>query len=358
MPVDVDGPGGGQIFRSSNSRAPGGPIPLDINVEFADRPEREVRNHRRNRRRTGAHSAEPASKPPGRGGEEVPNSTISPSGELVVQLRPVRTEEGYRSVYSDLTRPTIWTVLRTTSRVTGELLITFGLVVLLFAAYEVWGVGAKITEHQNDLSNQLAQNWGGTPAPSASAAPSVSTRPPMGGEAIARLYIPKIATEPWIVVQGVTKADIQYAPGHYPTTAMPGQIGNFSVAGHRTKKIFWDLDQLRVGDQIVVETRDAWFVYTVTQSQIVLPTAVSVVAPVPNRPGVTPTEAMLTLTTCNPKWHNYQRLMIHGKLVSRQPHDAGPPAGAGGLTCTRGSGASCHSAFAGNSPARCCSSPA
>jgi sortase A len=107
---------------------------------------------------------------------------------------------------------------------------------------------------------------------------------------------------------------------------MPGQVGNFSVAGHRTPAIFWDLDQMKAGDPIVVETKDTFFVYSTYQSQIVKPTAVQVVAAVPDQPGKQPTEAILTLTTCNPKWDNYQRLILHAKLVRSQPRTAGKPA--------------------------------
>ncbi|MBN1171549.1 MAG: class E sortase [Micromonosporaceae bacterium] len=251
--------------------------------------------------------------------------TVAPNGELVVPLRPVRTEEGYRSVYSHMTRRTIWTVLRTTTRTTGEFMITFGMIVLLFAAYEVWGVGAAVSAYQDDLNDQLNQAW--SPQPSASASASASAGPPIEGKAIARLYIPRMRQDPWTVVEGVKPADIRYAPGHYPTTVLPGQVGNFSIAGHRTLKIFWDLDKLKSGDLIVVETREAWFTYKVTQSHVVSPKAVSVIAPVPNKPGVKATQAMVTLTTCNPKTQNYQRLVVHGALAGRQAHDAGPPAG-------------------------------
>jgi LPXTG-site transpeptidase (sortase) family protein len=134
----------------------------------------------------------------------------------------------------------------------------------------------------------------------------------------------------WVVVQGVRPGDIRYAPGHYPDTAMPGQVGNFSVAGHRIGSIFWDLDKLRVDDPIVVETAQVWYVYKVSETEVVLPTAVQVVAPVPNKPGAKATTAMLTLTTCNPKFHNYQRLVVHGKLARTQPRSAGRPAEIGG----------------------------
>ncbi|MBQ1074165.1 class E sortase [Micromonospora sp. C31] len=250
-------------------------------------------------------------------------------GERVVQLRPEQTGEGYRSVYSELTRPSLGTRLRTGIRISGELLITFGLVVLLFASYEVWGKSAIVDAHQTDLSQQLAQAWGpeGDPtvAPSASASTSTKPKPPVQGKPIAGLYIPKLDKN-WVVVEGVTQKDIRYAPGHYPSSALPGKVGNFSVAGHRNRATFWRLDELHDGDAIVVEGKNDWHIYKVTDNHIVKPTQVEVVAPVPGKPGKKPTKAMLTLTTCNPKFDNYQRLIIHAELARSQPKSAGRPA--------------------------------
>jgi LPXTG-site transpeptidase (sortase) family protein len=249
-------------------------------------------------------------------------------GEMVVPLRPEQTDKGYKSVYSELTRPTLASRLRTAIRVSGELMITFGLIVLLFAGYEVYGNSAKVQAEQNTLDDELAQQWDNptvTPTGPAKPGPAAPAKNLVG-----RLYIPKLDKE-WVVVNGVQPQDIRYAPGHYPDTAMPGQIGNFSVAGHRIKKIFWRLDELRPGDVIGVETRTNWYVYQVIGNEIVKPTAVQVVAPVPNRPGRKPTQALLTLTTCNPKFNNYQRLIVHARLaetVKRDPAlpDAGKPA--------------------------------
>jgi sortase A len=75
---------------------------------------------------------------------------------------------------------------------------------------------------------------------------------------------------------------------------------------------------MRGDDVIVVETKDTWYVYRVTQNHIVSPNAVQVVAPVPNQPGKKPSQAMLTLTTCNPKFDNYQRLIVHAALDPSQ----------------------------------------
>ena len=252
-----------------------------------------------------------------------PSSNAKPRrGEKVVKLRPEQTGDGYKSVYSELTRPTLGSRIRAGVRVTGELMITFGLIVLLFAGYEVYGNSAKVQDEQNSLANELDQQWNDPtvaptgPAKNAPAAP--------GTDLVGRLYIPKLDKE-WVVVNGVRPQDIRYAPGHYPDTALPGNIGNFSVAGHRIKKIFWRIDELKVGDVIGVETRDSWFVYEVTNQEIVKPNAVEVVAPVPDKPGVKPTKALLTLTTCNPKFNNYQRLIVHAQLVKTIPRDPSLP---------------------------------
>ncbi|RZT81878.1 LPXTG-site transpeptidase (sortase) family protein [Micromonospora violae] len=252
-------------------------------------------------------------------------------GERVVQLRPHQTGEGYKSVYSELTRPSFASRLRTGVRVTGEVLITFGLVVLLFAGYEVWGKSAIVDAHQNDLNNELTQAWAPTDDPTVapSAGPSVKPSPPVRGKPLAGLYIPTLDKN-WVVVEGVTQQDIRFAPGHYPTSALPGQVGNFSVAGHRNRATFWRLDELNEGDPIVVESKTDWYVYRVSQTRIVKPTQVEVVAPVPGEPDKKPTKRMLTLTTCNPKFDNYQRLIIHAELDRTQPKSAGRPAELGG----------------------------
>ncbi|MET0416163.1 MAG: class E sortase [Actinoplanes sp.] len=213
--------------------------------------------------------------------------------------------------------------IRAAVRVFGELMITFGLVVLLFAAYEVFGNSAKVQDEQDALATQLDDVWNDpTVGPTASTAAQSPAAP--GSNLVGRLYIPKFDKQ-WVVVDGVQPKDIRYAPGHYPDTAKPGEVGNFSVAGHRIKKIFWRLDEMQTGDVIGVETRDSWYVYRVYDSDIVKPSAVQVVAPVPNEPGAKPTKALLTLTTCNPKYNNYQRLIVHAELVAKTKRDQSLP---------------------------------
>jgi sortase A len=219
--------------------------------------------------------------------------------------------------------------IRTSATTLGEIMITFGLVLLLFAAYEIWGKAAIIADHQRDLEAQLNEEW---QQPDPTVSPGTGEQPPQApppGGAVARLHIPRLNNQ-WVVVEGVAMSDLKYAPGHYPDSAGPGQVGNFSVAGHRSPAMFWDLDTMRTGDPIVVETRTSYYVYRVTANKIVRPSAVEVVAPVPGNPGATATEAMLTITTCNPKWDNYERLIIHAKMERRQPRANGPPPELGG----------------------------
>jgi sortase A len=229
------------------------------------------------------------------------------------------------------TGPERGAIIRHAVRTVGELMITFGLILLLFSGYEIWGKSIIVDDHQRDMDAQLAQDWaqpGGSSVDSSTVtgpgkAPAKPAAPTVVG--IARMFIPRM-NKHWVVAEGVAPADIRYAPGHYPGTAMPGQIGNFSVAGHRIPSIFWDLDQLKPGDAVVVQTKTTYYIYKVTVTEVVKPTAVEVVAPVPDHPGLSPTDAMLTLTTCNPKWDNYQRLIVHAQLARSQPVSKGAPA--------------------------------
>jgi sortase A len=211
-------------------------------------------------------------------------------------------------------------MIRSTIRGFGELLITLGLVVLLFAAYEVYGKSFQVNAEQHRLGDALDEQW---------QAPPVGSKPvvdkPIPGKGVARLYIPLLGKE-WVVVEGVQPRDIKLAPGHYPESQLPGAVGNFAVAGHRMPSVFWDVDKLDNGNPIVVETRTAWYVYQVTKVHIIKPSQVSVKAANPDDPGAPATRKLLTLTTCNPKWDNYQRLVIQAELSRQQLKSAGRPA--------------------------------
>lgn len=213
-------------------------------------------------------------------------------------------------------------MIRTTVRGFGELLITLGLIVLLFAAYEVYGKALQANAEQGRLGEALDEQWNKVPAPGGA---QPASDKPIPGKGVARLYLPRLGKD-WVVVEGVQPKDIKLAPGRYPKSQLPGEVGNFAIAGHRMPSIFWDVDKMRVGDAVVAETRTGWFVYTVSKVHIIRPTQTSVVAANPDNPGAVATRKLLTITTCNPKWDNYERLVVQAELVRSQPKSAGRPA--------------------------------
>ncbi len=85
------------------------------------------------------------------------------------------------------------------------------------------------------------------------------------------------------------------------------------------------LDQLRVGDSVIVETATTWYTYTVYEELIVAPTQVDVVYAVPGDANAQPEEALMTLTTCNPRWDSYERLIFHTRVVGRTTEVVGSP---------------------------------
>ncbi|MFB9879513.1 class E sortase [Planobispora siamensis] len=208
--------------------------------------------------------------------------------------------------------------MRAVVRVCGELGLTVGGVLLLLCAYLIWGTGSYTAGRQAVLREQLQQP---------PQAVSGGSRAPDGartGEPLAMLRIPRFGDDyRYVVVEGVGRDELRAGPGHYPGTAPPGGTGNFVLAGHRTTYAapFNRIDELRRGDEIIVDARDARYVYRVTETRIVAPTEMSVIAPVPGSPGRRPTRARITLSTCHPEYSAAQRLVVFGRLDDRRDPD-------------------------------------
>jgi sortase A len=202
----------------------------------------------------------------------------------------------------------------------GELCITAGIVVLFFVAYELWGTGTYTQAQQRKLGDELNRTW-------ASAGPGkVTTERVRLGHGLALIRIPRLGKNfHYVIIEGVSVADLRKGPGHYPGTAMPGRIGNFVVSGHRTTYLapFNRLGELRAGDKILIDTRARQYVYQVTRKEVVKPSDVSVAAPVPEHPKADPTQRLITLTTCNPKYSAAQRLIVFGRMVTSLPRVKG-----------------------------------
>ncbi len=291
-------------------------------------------------------------------------------------------------------------VVRMVARGVGQTLITAGLVVLLFVVYELWITDIFSAHKQAAATAAIDQAWSsvGSSAPSAPSA-ATSGQTPAGsgasasgaskvvtvsdpnklvtdprtrkvdyqtevGEGFAKIFIPSFGPDyVYTVIEGTNADDLDVGPGHYEGTQLPGQPGNFAMAGHRVSKgsPFNALGQLNSCDALVIETKNDWFVYRVLPMpnevngwnaaghahcagvtpmtgsyqgvvgrEITDPSDYAQVEPVPHvDSAVVPASAqrLITLTTCHPQFSDTQRMIIHGVLVKSYQKAAGftPP---------------------------------
>ena len=127
------------------------------------------------------------------------------------------------------------------------------------------------------------------------------------GKGIGILNIPKINWEIGII-EGVSYEDIKYVVGHFPGSPMPGEKGNFSIAGHRISyfgQAFKDIDKLEKGDKVKVTYNGKEYTYEVTDMYEVTPNETEAVNPTK--------DATITIVTCTTDAKN--RVIVKGKLV-------------------------------------------
>jgi sortase A len=231
--------------------------------------------------------------------------------------------------------------------VLGELLVTAGVVTLLFVAWQLW-IGDWIIGAQNNAAGQTqSQLWADdyatdgptgtpTPTPSATPDPAVTAAPPAlaqpaDAQVFGVMHIPRFGSDYAVkIAGGVTRARTldPIGIGHYPGAPMPGALGNVALAAHRTTfgKPFNLIATLHVGDAIVIETPDGWYTYRFRTLEYVKPDAVDVLLPVPQQTGVAADGRYLTMTSCSPMYSKAERIVAYSVFDSFTPRSAGPPA--------------------------------
>jgi sortase A len=219
--------------------------------------------------------------------------------------------------------------LATVLGVTGELLITLGVVICLYLVYELWWSNLTAAAQTRHNSAALLQQLQAAPAVPV-AHPSDTIAP---GTGFAFLYIPALGPD-WraLIMQGTDRTTVLNtgAVGHYtdPASAFPwDSVGDFAIAGHRDGHgmIFRDLDQLHPGDRVYVQTEYGWFVYQLDrEAASVSVNDLGAVAPIPEGSGYTEPGRYITMTTCTPIYIDTNRLIWWGHLVSQTPEDQVP----------------------------------
>lgn len=121
------------------------------------------------------------------------------------------------------------------------------------------------------------------------------------------LSIPKIGVK-MTMYEGIRLTTLDYGPGHWPGTALPGQIGNVVVGGHRTSKhrVFRNVDQLVAGDEIIFTDANGTHVYLVSRVEVVNPTDIWIIDPTET--------ATVTLFACHPPGSTAQRIVVFADL--------------------------------------------
>ncbi len=248
------------------------------------------------------------------------------------------------------------------SQVLGEVLLTLGVILLLFAFYEAFWTDVASGRLQQEADARMEESWGDVEEDFGGRVNPRQRQVPELGEAFARMYIPAFGSDyRFAVLEGTQDEDLLAGPGRYVESQLPGEPGNFAVAGHRVGKgsPFNDLGNLKACDAIVVETATEWVTYRVlplgpdvksrradardclTNQQvervadgdyahvmgrhITLPGDVRVINPVPGaQPAATGEdlaglEGLMTLTTCHPQFSNTERMIVHAMEVDTTP---------------------------------------
>jgi sortase A len=123
-----------------------------------------------------------------------------------------------------------------------------------------------------------------------------------------RVEIPKIGVA-MAMFEGVTDATLDLGPGHWPGSALPGELGNVVIGGHRVSNhaVFRYVDQLVPGDEIIISNATGVpSTYVVNAVEVVDPTAIWIIE---QQRAYT-----ATLFACHPPGSTKQRIVVHAQL--------------------------------------------
>lgn len=178
----------------------------------------------------------------------------------------------------------------------GSALI-FGGVALL--AWYAW------TLHERAIAQRRAKEW---LSRTTAVHRTVSLPPVRRGDVIGELEIPRLQVSV-MIFEGDDAGILKQGAGHIPGTALPPGTGNIGIAAHRDT-YFRPLRLVHANDVIALKTPAGTSRYAVTETKIVQPSDVGVLAGAPERD--------LTLVTCYPFYylgHAPQRFIVHARKL-------------------------------------------
>ncbi|MDP9821562.1 class E sortase [Nocardioides massiliensis] len=201
----------------------------------------------------------------------------------------------------------------------GIALVLAGLGILGYLAWQLFGTNVVAEREHKRLVEQTEQAWA-EPGP-------VPT-----GDVTALVRIPRFGDDYVVpVLEGIDDDVLRRGFGHFEHSAEAGEVGNYAIAGHRIThgEPLADMPELRPGDEVIVETREATHTYvldTDPNELIVTFEDTWVVDALPTNPdpgGVQPEQAedqrLITLTTCAELFRTADRMIAFGHLVETVP---------------------------------------
>lgn len=193
--------------------------------------------------------------------------------------------------------------------------------IFLYLIYNTWFTNVTAQVQTSELAAEIEQSFDlhdAKPlATSESRAPSSAEGTPV--TPIGLLYIPRLRDQVWglPIVAGVGHRELSLGVGHYSTTNLPGESGNFAIAGHRATngEPFAYFEKLQAGDLVYVRTEAGWFEYQLFANKKIQESETWVLADSPESLSIEPDAALITLTTCDPRWNSVRRWAWWGTLT-------------------------------------------
>ena len=188
-------------------------------------------------------------------------------------------------------------------KIIGVLLILIGVGIIGTVAYKKIVTSQKQNELLEAFESQLAEG------DNENTEEEVNLDSINGYTPIAIMEIPSIKLKQ-PVVEGITEDVIKYFLGKFPESTMPGEVGNFAVAGHRVSDFtdaFINLYKVKPGDNVIVTTKYGKYTYEVEESFIVEPEQVEVLENADYE--------KITLITCT--IGSKRRVIVTGKLIEK-----------------------------------------
>ena len=113
-----------------------------------------------------------------------------------------------------------------------------------------------------------------------------------------------------VIVESTDKKYLNHHVCHFENSAMPGEDGNFALAGHSStyyyNQVFNELHKVKIGDKIIIKTINDEFTYTITETIVVESDEIEVL-------DQDMTKKEITLVTCTNG--GKQRFIVKGEVL-------------------------------------------